>query len=166
MIQIDNATFQRLLNTVGATKLDPREIPAVIQLVEIAAAVDLDDDRAERTLLRALTPRLCALGRISEEAILPLSRVPTDHEERAAHLAALAARIITPEARELAFALAYLVAVADLELSPVEGTMIAQLQRTLAISDDRGDELAAAAAEIVTPGSTAMAATDDRHATL
>ena len=158
-IEIDDAKFQQILEiTVGDRRLEPRELQAVVQLVELAAAIDLDDDPAERRLVQVLIARLCAWGGLATAGIPPVSPIPTDAEERAARLAMLAPRLVTSAARDLAFALAYLVIVVDLELAPVESELIEQLQRELAISRDRAGELADAIAWIVTPEDVPVAA--------
>lgn len=152
MIDLDDAKFRQILDvTVGPQALAPRDIPAVVELVQLAAAIDLDDEPGEQTVLQALTARLCAVAGLPPDAVPRLSRIPTDDEERAARLAALVPRLTTTGARDLAFALSYLVIVADLELGPVESSLLQQLQRTLGIPADRAGEVVAAAAAIVTP---------------
>jgi len=152
-IEIDDEKFQQILDiTIGDEPLDQREIRAVVQVVQLAASVDLDEDPAERALVHALTRQLCTLGGLDLHGIPPLSPVPTDDEERAALIAVLAQQLVTSAARDLAFALAYLVIIVDLELAPIEGDLLAQVQRALAIPSSRGDRLIAMIARIVTPG--------------
>lgn len=151
-IEIDDARFRQLLEVAGADRrFDRREIETVLATVQLAASVDLDDDPAEQTLLGTLTRRLCALGGLSVESIRPLSPIPMDGEERAARIAALAPQLVTSGARDLAFVLAYLLIVVDLELAPIESALLDGLQRGLAIPRARASELAEAAARIVTP---------------
>jgi len=156
-IEIDDAKFQKILDiTVGEQRLEPQELRAIVQLVQLAAAIDLDDDPAEPPLVQALTSRLCALGGLATEAIPPLSPIPTDGEERAARIAMLARCLVTSAGRELAFGLAYLVIVVDLELAPVEGDLLEQLQHQLAIPRPRAGDLVEAIARVVTPGEAAV----------
>ena len=49
-------------------------------------------------------------------------------------------------------ALAYVVAIADLELAPAESEFLADLAVALGVSDARADELAAVCAQAITPG--------------
>lgn len=151
-IEIDDARFRQILEVACADRrLDRREIETVLAIAQLSASVDLDDDPAEQTLLGILTRRLCALGGLSIESIRPLSPIPTDDEERAARIAALAPQLVTSGARDLAFMLAYLLIVVDLELAPVESGLLDSLQRGLAIPRARASELGEAAARIVTP---------------
>lgn len=159
MIDLDDAKFRQILDvTVGQQALAPRDIPAVVELVQLAAAIDLDDELddepGEHAVLQALTARLCAVAGLPPDAVPRLSRIPTDDEERAARLAAVVPRLTTTGARDLAFALSYLVIVADLELAPVESSLLHQLQRALGLPADRAGEVVAAAAAIVTPEDT------------
>jgi len=151
-IEIDDAKFQQILDiAVGNQRIKPEEIRAVVHLAQLAAWIDLEDDPAERALVRALTYRLCTWGDLAMTGIPPLSPVPLDAEERAARIAMLAHQLDTRAARELAFVLAYLVIVVDLELAPVEGDLLEQLQHALAIPPARAGELIDAIAWIVTP---------------
>ena len=152
-IEIDDPKFQQILDvTVGCQHLGPAEVRTVLQLAQLAAAIDLDDDPAEQSLLGSLTTRLCAAIGVPPDSVPLLSPIPTDDEERAAQIAALVPRLPTTGARDLAFALAYLMIVSDLELAPVEDALMQQLQRALTIPPERASGLIDAIARIVTPG--------------
>ncbi|HEX2692357.1 MAG TPA: hypothetical protein VHN14_37375 [Kofleriaceae bacterium] len=154
---IDDAKFQQILDlTVGPQPIEPRELRAIVQLAQLAAWIDLDDDPAERTLVQALTKRLCAWGGLAMDSITVLSPVPTDDEERTARIAELARQLTTSGARELGFVLAYLVIIVDLELAPVESALLEQFQDGLAIPRARADDLVEAISRIVTPGSASL----------
>jgi len=151
-IEIDDAKFQQILDiAVGNQRIKPKEIRAVVQLVQLASWIDLEDDPAERTLVRALTYQLCSLGDLAVNSIPLLSPVPLDAEERAARVAMLAHQLDTSAARDLAFVLTYLVIVVDLELAPVESDLLGELQHALGIRPTRAGELIDAIAWIVTP---------------
>jgi hypothetical protein len=152
-IALDALTFARLLDLVmPGTRPSPSEARTVLQIAQLAAGIDLDDDASERGLLNTLTRHLCAVAEIPISTVPVLSPLPGDDEERSARLASLAHRLATTRARELAYVLAYLLIVVDLELAPVETELLDGLRRTLGIEDRRAAELLAAAAELVTPG--------------
>jgi hypothetical protein len=152
-IDIDDAKFQQILDvTGGIPQIGPPEVRTILQVVQLAAEVDLDDDPAELTLLRSLTARLCTATGNALDRFPLLSPIPTDDEERAAQIAALVRRLPTTGARDLAFALAYLMVVSDLELAPIEDALLQQLQRALTIPPERASDLIDAIARIVTPG--------------
>lgn len=157
-IEIDDAKFQQILDvTLGSQRIGPQEIRTVLVVAQLAAAIDLDDDPAEGALLQTLTSKLCAADGISPDSVPLLSPIPTDDEERAARVASLVQQLPTTGARDLAFALAYLLIVVDLELAPIEDSLLQQLQRALTIPGDRASELIDAIAAIVTPGEAANA---------
>jgi hypothetical protein len=149
---VDDAKLRDLVASTLAGRVDSDAIRAILDAAQLAGAIDLDDAREERRVLRALIARLCAIAEIDVATVRPLSPVPTDREERAARLAVLRERLTSPGARELAYALAYLVVVADLELAPVETDLLEVMQRELSIPRERADELVALASGMVTPG--------------
>lgn len=152
-IEIDDTKFQQILDvTVGVQPISPPELRTLLQVVQLAAEIDLDEDPAELTLLRSLTDRLCTATGIALDRFPLLSPIPTDDEERAAQIAALVRQLPTTGARDLAFALAYLMIVSDLELAPVEDALLQQLQRALTIPPERASRLLDAVGRIVTPG--------------
>ena len=152
-IEIDDAKFQQILDaTLGSQRIGPQEIRTILQVAQLAATVDLDDDPDERTLLGTLTSKLCAVAGISPQTVPLLSPIPTDDEERTARIAALVRQLPTTGARDLAFALAYLLIVVDLELAPIEDALLRELLRQLTIPGDRATDLIDAIAAIVTPG--------------
>lgn len=152
-IAIDDAKFQQILDvTLGTQPLGAAEVQTVLQLARLAAEIDLDDDPAEQVLLRSLTVRLCTATHVALEGLPRPFAVPTDDEERAMQIAALVRRLPTTGARDLAYTLAYLLIVSDLELAPVEDRLLEQLQRALTIPPGRASLLIDAVARIVTPG--------------
>jgi hypothetical protein len=152
-IEIDDTNFRQILDvTLGSQPIGPPEARTVLQLAQLAASIDLDDDPDERTLLRALTTRLCAAVGIPAGSVPVLSPVPIDDEERTARIEALVRRLPTTGARDLAFAFAYLIIVSDLELAPLEDSLLQRLPRALTIPEDRASALIEAVARIVTPG--------------
>jgi hypothetical protein len=152
-LAIDDAKFQQILDvTLGAQPISPPELRTLLQVVQLAAEIDLDEDPAELTLLRSLTDRLCTATGIALDRFPLLSPIPTDDEERAAQLAALVQQLPTTGTRDLAFALAYLMIVSDLELAPIEDALLHPLQRALTIPPVRASRLLDAVGRIVTPG--------------
>jgi hypothetical protein len=152
-IPLDHAKFQQILDvTIGSQPIRPADVQTVLQLVRLAAEIDLDDDPAEQALLRALTARLSTAAGVTLADIPRPFPVPTDGEERAAQIAALVRRLPTTGTRDLTLALAYLMIVSDLELAPIETTTLAELQRALTIPPDRASQVIDAVARIVTPG--------------
>src|SRR5215208_3709636 len=114
-IALDTLTFGRLLDVVmPGTSPSSTETRTILQIAQLAAGIDLDDDDDERGLLGTLTRRLCEIAEIPISSVPVLSPLPDGPEERNAQLASLANRLVTTPARELAFIVAYLLIVAAL----------------------------------------------------
>ena len=153
-IAIDDEKFQQILAvTVGSQRLGPDAARTVLQLARLAAEIDLDDDPAEQALLRSLTMQLCTATGVALNDLPHRFPVPTDDEERAAQIATLVQQLPTTGTRDLAFALAYLLIVSDLEFAPIEAALLEQLRCALTIPPGRASLLIEAVARIVTPGS-------------
>lgn len=154
-IELDASTFRRLIDAVmPGERLSPSETRTILLIAQLAAGIDLDEDTDERGLLRAFTRHLCAFAGIPESSVPVLSPLPLpiDVEERCARIAAISTQLPTTRARELAFVVAHLLIVSDLELAPVEAELLDGLRPALSIDARRADELVAEASELVTPG--------------
>jgi hypothetical protein len=134
----------------GAKELVVSDVEVIGQLAYLAAEIDLDEDTDERFMLEALNPGLWRLIGVAPQPIVPISPVPLDREERGGWLRELVPQLTSRDARELAYVAAYLVVVADLELAPIESTLLGELERALAIAPARASELAVAASRALT----------------
>lgn len=150
-IQLDDAMFQQILEiTLGREKVEAREARGVIAVGELTAAIDLDETSSETTFLAAFERRLCERAGIDPASVMSLAVLPLDEEERVKALAECARPLVTRGARELAYAVAYLVIVADLELEPLETRFLEDIRVALDIDPSRAAELAERAAQAVT----------------
>ncbi len=150
-IQLDHASFRELVDVTVGGSPDPSEMRAVIAVAQLAASIDLETYPEEQLLLGMLLQRLCDISGLDIDRISPVSPIPLDDEDRAAALATLAPELVTRGARELAYVLAYLLIVVDVELKPVETRFLADLQHVLEIPDARANDLIDLAAQLVTP---------------
>jgi hypothetical protein len=153
-MQIDASTYETIVRTIiAAPALSPADAATILQIAQLAVDVDLEEYVEERAALDTLTGYVAASGGIDRDAVSPVSPLPTDDEERAAWLDMLARKLSSTGARELAYALAYVVIVSDVELSPIEIELMDELRTKLAIAVDRAAELVEVVSELVTPGS-------------
>lgn len=151
-MDLDAVTFRTIakqLLPVHST-LSPTEAIAVVQIAELAVGIDLAQPPEEYAVLQQVKRHVCAIGGIAPADVPVVSPLPTDGEERRAWCWRLAGQLVTSGGRELAYVLAYLVIVGDLELAPIESTLIRELQHALDITDDRAGFLVERAAELVT----------------
>lgn len=154
-MNIDAETFRRIVKPIFPDRaaLSADEAAAIAQLAYLAADADLDEDTQELLLCTQLGRHVCALGGISFESVPRPSPVPLpiDDEARMEWLAKISRRLGTTEARELGYVIAYLLAVGDLALAPVETIFITELQHILGVRNARASELVAHASAAVTP---------------
>ena len=153
-MDLDAVTFRTIAKQLLPlhSTLSPAEAIAVVQIAELAVGIDLDEDPEEHALLQQVKRHVCAIGGISPADVPAVSPLPEPIDTEARHdwCWRLASQLITSGGRELAYVLAYLVIVGDLELAPVETSLIWDLQHALDISDDRAGFLVERAAEMVT----------------
>jgi hypothetical protein len=147
------------IETIADKLLRPRstltadEATTIGQLAELTAGVDLAETSEERVLLDELIRHIDALADHAPGTPPPVSPLPLDAEERAAWIHALAVELETPGTRELAYSIAYVVAVTDHELAPVEAELLEELRLALDIDEARAADLVATVSELITPGS-------------
>jgi hypothetical protein len=134
----------------GAT-LSSEDAAVIARLAYITAELDFEADVDERETLRSIVESLSAYGPEAAEP-LPLGVLPIHDEERFQHIHTLAGELHAPEARELAYATAYLVIASNADLDRLQMRWLAELQRALGIDDARAAELVAIGARCVTPG--------------
>jgi hypothetical protein len=134
----------------GAT-LSSEDAAVVARLAYITAELDFEADVDESEALRSIVHSLSAYGPETAEP-LPFGALPIDEEERHAHIQTLAGELHAPEARDLAYATAYLVIASNADLDRLQMRWLEQLQRALGLDDARAAELVAISARCVTPG--------------
>ena len=143
---LDDANVRDLVDSIVGPHIEESEVRAVIATMQLAASIDSHDNRVLDTLIR----RMCEIGDI--ERVGPLSPVPMDDEERATKIVELADRLPSPEARELAYVLAHLAIVGDLQIAPIESRFMRDLRDAFGIDPERAAELVQRADVRVTPG--------------
>lgn len=144
---------ESLITSIASPRdLTAEQVVAILRIAYLAADIDLYEDPAERAALDELAAVLWRVAGIPPRPVPPVSPLPIDDEERRARIAELVRDLSTPGARELAYALAYVLAVSDLALDRPEPSFLEALQLALDLDDLRASELAATAAEAITPG--------------
>lgn len=150
-IAVDQSRLRRIVDRLlGDATLERAEANAILEIAQLAAGIasgaGLDDDPAEHAALQAVAQHLGALVGFKQGEILAIPSLP-DPDARLGWLGALAEQLTTRGAREVAFAFAFLVSVADLELTTAETTALEEFQRALAVDDRRATDLVVLLAE-------------------
>jgi tellurite resistance protein len=145
-IAVDQTRLRRISSALLPHEtLDRTQALAVLEFARIAAGADAVDDPQEHTILQAVVQHVCSLAGLELDEATPIPRAPDPH----IRLARLGDRLATKGARELAYAVALLVSVADLALVPSETANLEELQRALGVDDRRATDLTVFVAETV-----------------
>jgi hypothetical protein len=148
-IALDQVSLRHVVETVLAgAALDRAAATTILEFAQLAAGVDRDDDPRETAVLQTLAQRFAPAIGAKPDDVAPIPPVP-DEDARTQWLNALASQLPTPGARELAYLLAFLVSVADLELTAVERRALEELQRVLGVDHARAAELVVLVTEAV-----------------
>lgn len=153
-MQLDAVTFRTIAKRIlsPASALTSDEAVAVIHAAQVTAGVDRLENAEEQSLLRQVARHVAAIAGVAPDAIPPASPLPLDDEEWRAWIDRLAGALHAPGASELAYVLAYLVTIADVEIAPVESSFLDELRAALGIDRDRAADLVVMVSSLVTPG--------------
>ena len=166
-MQIDSAQFTKMMyaiyerfepgktevgyreNSAERGKLTAPEAELVIAIAQLAVAADRVEDPDEQALFHQL------VGHIYEHANIATSP-PTlgpveDAERRLDHLRSHATQLQGKPSAALAYSVAYILAISDMDLSPDEGEMLEHLREALALDEEKAEDLLPVVSELITP---------------
>ena len=128
MAEIDNYDLRSTLRSIHAGSLTADEAKAILDITRRAAAADHRTDIAEMTMLLRIKD---LVAQMADEVDLPVSGT----------FDSVQARALSPGARELAFACAYLVMDQDQTLAKEEVALASTLATELRVDEARKHEL-------------------------
>jgi hypothetical protein len=158
--------FPEIASKLGVTKLSATEAQAIVGLARLAIDADRSVDGDELDLYDDLADLICELtaepadpaspyrgapapGVDADEIVEAEDRKPRGDDDRVARIADGASKLTTIPVRELGYAVAFLLTMADLAIQPDEDAYLAQLQDALKLSDDRQAEIAATVSDAI-----------------
>ena len=143
--------FQELAHDLGVTSLTVEQATAIVGLGRLAVDADRTVDGDELDLYDDIADLVCEMapGADPDEIVEAEDRKPRGDDDRKSRLASGAAQLGSSQVKELAYAVAYLITIADLAIQPDEDAYLSALQDALAISDDRQTEIAAAVGDAI-----------------
>jgi len=142
--------FPEIATKLGVTKLGATEAQAIVGLARLAIDADRSVDGDELDLYDDLADLICELaGADADEIVEAEDRKPRGDDDRVARIADGAGKLTTTSVRELGYAVAFMLTMADLAIQPDEDAYLAQLQDALKISDDRQTEIAATVSDAI-----------------
>jgi len=146
---IDQSKLRRITETMLAGEgLNREEGAALLQIAQLAAGADDAEQRVERALLQAIAQRICSLNGVHPAELIAIPPIQ-GFEARMARFRALATTLQTRAARELGFALAFLVAISDLDLQSSEHAILEELQHALGVDHRRATDIVVALTDII-----------------
>ncbi len=148
-MDIDRAQFQNIQQAVGATALTPSEAELVVAIAKLAVAADRVDDPEEQRLFDQLAGHLYSAARVSTSP--PVLDPIDDDEARREQLRTHGAQLLGKPAGSLAYALSYILTIADLDLAEEEIEIVDLIGESVGLSPESCDELAATVSALVTP---------------
>ncbi|HEX7703086.1 MAG TPA: hypothetical protein VF403_20250 [Kofleriaceae bacterium] len=152
MKEIALKKFPEIATNLGVTKLSATEAQAIVGLARLAIDADRTVDGDELDLYDDLADLICELAGAdadADEIVETEDRKPRGDDDRVARIADGAGKLTTTSVRELGYAVAFMLTIADLAIQPDEDAYLAQLQDALVISDDRQAEIAATVSDAI-----------------
>jgi hypothetical protein len=152
-VKIDAAQYQQIAKTVyeGQEAGGPTaaEAELVVAICQLAVAADDVEDAIEAELFDSIASHVYGHAKLATTP--PTFHPLDDPEQRRDLIKSHAAQLAGKPAAGLAYALAYILAISDLELAPEEGEFIEDLGDALELEPDRADDLIVTVTEIITP---------------
>jgi len=144
---VGQGQLTELLTTLHPSKLSPVDAETIIELVQLTLDADGREDADEIKTYFALSKSVFGLAGMHD--ISPPMFVSDDEDSE--RMVALAGKVSTPEAKELAFACAHLLSISDVDIAPEEQIFVSDLRDALGISADRADSLIEQVNTAITP---------------
>jgi hypothetical protein len=143
----DPAQLRKALRNVHPGKLSAEDAETIAELAQLSVDADGQEDAEEIQMFFALGKIVYEIAGLTDTPT-PTFAVDIDDNER---LEELARKLATKEARELAYAVAHVLAIVDIQIAPEENEFLENLRGALGLGDERADELAGQLAEAITP---------------
>ncbi len=142
----DDVRYRAAIKLIHPGALSEADAETVVAIAQLAVDADGREDAEEIKNFFAMGKAI--YGHAGLETSTPTFAGDDKDDER---LRALAGQLSSPAAKELAYAVAFMMAIADVDLAPEEGALVEALRDTLGIPEDRADEIAATVSAAITP---------------
>lgn len=149
MIAVDQSKLRRIVDSIlGDEQLSREEASSVLQIAQLAAGADDIGQPVGHAVIQAIAQRICSLVGLEPAELLAIPPI-RGFDARMSWYRALSSMLQTRAARELSFALAFLVTISDLELRPAERELLDELQHALGVDHRRATDIIVQLAEIL-----------------
>ena len=139
--------YTEILRSVHPEKLSPEDAETIMEIAQLVVDADGQEDVDEIQSFFAIGKSIYALAGLAETPT-PTFASDLEDDER---IKGLAEELETLQSKELAYCVAYILAVSDIALAPEEDAYVEKLRVALGMSEDRADELAAQMGAAITP---------------
>lgn len=146
-MSIDARQFSDAIRSIHAGPLSESDAEAIVAITQLAVDADGREDADELATFFMIGRALYELAGV-KDAPTPTFAADQEDEER---LESLAGQLGTPAAKELAYAVAFLMAISDIELAPEESALVEALREALGLTEDRAAEIASTVSAAITP---------------
>ena len=137
------AKFRTLVHALVGDTLSPEDAATIVGVARLAVDADSTEDDDELESYDVVADVICALGGLDVKAIeLREALKHRGADDRAQRMLAYAHALSTQGAKELAYACANLLTIADLAIQPAESQFLGELQGALELDDSREAEVA------------------------
>ncbi|CAN5896467.1 hypothetical protein BH11MYX3_BH11MYX3_33160 [soil metagenome] len=143
----DAGRFREAIRSIHPGPLSEPDAEAIMGIAQLAVDADGREDADEIATFFTIGKAVFELAGFAD---VPTPTFAADEEDDE-RLRALARQLGTPAAKELAYAVAFVMAVSDIDLAPEEGALVEALCQALELNDDRAAELAATVSAAITP---------------
>ncbi|HEY0255670.1 MAG TPA: hypothetical protein VGC41_29275, partial [Kofleriaceae bacterium] len=127
-----------IAKSFGVTKLKGDEAQAIVALSRLAIDADRTVDGDELDMYDDLADIVCEMAGVDADEIVETEdRKPRGDDDRVSRLVDGVAKLGPVGVRELAYATAWMLTIADLAIQPDEDAYLSALQDALKLSDDR-----------------------------
>ena len=147
VMALDAAQIGKALRTIHSGRLSEDEAEAIAELAQMSVDSDGHEDAEEIQAFYALGKAVYELAGIKDS---PTPTFAADEDE-SVRLTAIAGRLTSTSARELAYGVAHLLSIIDIQIQPEEDAFLTSVRDAFQISDDRADEIATQLGEAITP---------------
>jgi len=131
------------------SKLSPADAELVVAIMQLAVAADRVEDPDESALFDQLAGHIYHHANVNTTP--PHLGPVEDAERRLDHLRSHAAQLQGKASAALAYAVAYILAISDMDLDPDESEMLGVLCEALGLDGEKADDLLPIVSELITP---------------
>ena len=140
------AQLRTALQTIHPGKLSTEDAETIVELAQMSVDADGQEDADEIRMFFALGKAVFELAGLRDT---PTPTFMDDDDEH--RITTLAGKLSSVQSKELAYAVAHLLTVVDVQIAPEEDDFLQQLREALGVADERADELAADLGSAITP---------------